>query len=49
MSINERSARLDEINRREARASARRKPLDVTFPELALVIITALLLSLICC
>lgn len=49
MTINAYSARLDEINRQEARAAARRKPLDVTLPELALAIIGALLLSLICC
>lgn len=49
MSINAYSARLDEIARQEDRASAPRKPLDVTLPELALATIAALLLSLICC
>lgn len=49
MTLNAYSARLDEIIRQEARASAQHKPLDVTLAELALAIIAALLLSLICC
>lgn len=49
MTINAYSARLDEIIRQEAGAAAPRKPMDATLPELALAIIAALLLSLICC
>ncbi len=51
MTINPQAARLEEIARTNARACPPRecKPLDVTLPELALAIIAALLLSLICC
>jgi len=49
MSTNAQAARLDEIARTNARACPPRKPLDVTLPELALALIAALLLSLICC
>lgn len=51
MSTNAQAARLDEIARTNARACPphKRAPLDVTLPELALALIAALLLSLICC
>lgn len=51
MTMNAQAARLEEIARTNARALRRRevKLLDVTLPELALAIIAALLLSLICC
>ena len=51
MTANAQAARLEEITRTNARALHRceSKPLDVTLPELALAIIAALLLSLICC
>ena len=51
MTMNAQAARLEEIARTNARALRYResKPLDVTLPELALAIIAALLLSLICC
>ena len=50
MTINAYSARLDEILRQESRASSRdRNPMKEILPELALSIVAALLLSLICC
>lgn len=51
MTMNPQAARLEEIARTNARAHPQHKraPLDVTLPELALAIIAALLLSLICC
>lgn len=51
MTMNPQAARLEEIARTNARALPPRenKPLDVTLPELALAIIAALLLSLVCC
>lgn len=51
MTANAQAARLEEIARTNARALRRceSRPLDVTLPELALAIIAALLLSLICC
>lgn len=51
MTMNAQAARLEEIARTNAKALHRRevKPLDVTLTELALAIIAALLLSLICC
>ncbi|MBQ8616190.1 MAG: hypothetical protein IJ418_01905 [Clostridia bacterium] len=51
MTMNPQAARLEEIariNTRE-RPQCKQAPLDVTLPELALAIIAALLLSLICC
>ena len=51
MTMNPQAARLEEIARTNARTRPQREraPLDVTLPELALAIIAALLLSLICC
>ena len=51
MTTNAQAARLEEIARTNAQALHRRevKLLDATLPELALAIIAALLLSLICC
>ncbi len=51
MAVNAQAARLEEIARINTRAYPQheRAPLDVTLPELALAIIAALLLSLICC
>jgi len=49
MTMNAQAARLEEIARTNARACPPRKSLDVTLTELALAIVAALLLSLICC
>ncbi len=51
MTMNPQAARMEEIARTNARALPPRecKPLDATLLELALAIIAALLLSLICC
>ncbi len=51
MTTNPQAARLEEITRTNARALHYHecKPLEITLPELALAIIAALLLSLICC
>lgn len=51
MTMNPQAARLEEIDRTNARALHRResKSLEMTLPELALAIIAALLLSMICC
>lgn len=51
MTMNSQAARLDEIARTNARACPpkKRAPLVEELPELALAIIAALLLSLICC
>lgn len=51
MVVNPQAARLDEIARTNARACPlhKRAPLDVTLAALALSILAALLLSLICC
>lgn len=51
MTMNPQAARLEEIARTNARAYLPRvtEPPEVTITELALAIIAALLLSLICC
>ena len=51
MTMNPQAARLDEIARANARAYPQRKrvSLEEVLPELALSLIAALLLSLICC
>ena len=51
MTINAQAARLEEIARTNARACPphKRAPLEEVLPELALALIAALLLSLICC